>query len=155
MKEKIKQIVMDTIKELGYFCVEVNIMITKNNRKLKVVIYKKGSNISMNDCSDVSLVLRKRLDMEINGFSENYDLIVESPGVNRRLKNLDEISMFDDREMEFNLKNKIENLSKIVGWVKKISGNKLEIMDKNNIIYNVEWDNVSSAKLYFDIKKYI
>ena len=155
MKDRIKEVVKETLKEIGYICVEINVMFGKNNKKLKVVIHKKGRDISMNDCADVSIVLRRKLDMLIPNFSQNYDLIVESPGVNRRLKNLEEVEMFSDKEIEFNLKRDNNKTGKIIGKLKKITKDKLEIMDENNIIYNIKWDNVSSAKIYFDIKKYI
>ncbi len=156
MKDRIKEIVKETITEMGYLCVETDVLITKKNRKLKVVIYKKGYDISMNDCANVSLVLRRKLDIFIPSFSENYDLIIESPGVSRRLKDLREVEIFNDKEIEFNLKQSYDiSTKKIIGKVKMINGNKLEIVDKNNIIYNINWEDVSSAKLYFDIKKYI
>jgi len=156
MKDRIKEIVKETLSEIDFICVEVNILVFKNNKKLKVVIYKKDGNISINDCSEVNNILRRKLDVFIPNFSENYDLIVESPGVNRKIKNLNELEIFIDREIEFFLKNNTPyNTKKTIGKVKKINGKELEIIDENNIKYKLNWDEITSAKLFFDIKKYL
>ncbi|MCX7821216.1 MAG: hypothetical protein N2258_06025 [Brevinematales bacterium] len=155
MKERIKEIVNETISEMGFVCVEVNFVFSKNTKKLMVVIYKNDGSISMNDCADVSNVLRRRLDIDVNGFSDNYDLIVESPGANRKLKNLKEVEIFKNREIEFFVKPSLKvKENKIIGRVNEIINDKLKIESGNNI-YEIYWDDITTARLYFDLKKYI
>ncbi len=157
MKERIKEIVNETVSEMGFVCVEVNISLSKNTKKLMVVIYKNDGSISMNDCADVSNVLRRRLDIDIAGFSDNYDLIVESPGANRKLRNLKEVEIFKDREIEFFVKPflKIKE-NKIIGKVLSVIDEKIKIQSEvENKVYEIDWNDITTARLYFDLKKYI
>ncbi|MEJ5284932.1 MAG: hypothetical protein ACP5Q5_01560 [Brevinematia bacterium] len=157
MKERIKEIVNETVSEMGFVCVEVNISLSKNTKKLMVVIYKNDGSISMNDCADVSNVLRRRLDIDIAGFSDNYDLIVESPGANRKLRNLKEVEIFKDREIEFFVKPVLKiKENKIIGKVLSVMDEKIKIQSEiENKVYEIDWNDITTARLYFDLKKYI
>lgn len=159
MRDLILEITKDTVTTMGFTPVEIRIGSGKGLKKLTVVIYRPGSDISMDDCSKLSNVLIRRLELESEGFSENYDLIVESPGVERKLSNLEELMIFQDRTIRFILKNpKDYNLSDNVLIGKVIENDtkngRLSVeTDKGNVSFL--WKDVSSAKLYFDIKKYL
>ncbi len=156
MKERIKEIVKETLSEIGFICVEANIQLSKNSKKLIVVIYKNDGQVSMDDCSMVSNVLRRRLDIDIKDFSNNYDLIVESPGANRKLKNLNEINIFKDREIEFFLKPHLTiKENRILGRVISIENDNIKIETEDKKVYNILWSDITTARLHFDLKKYI
>ncbi len=155
MKERIIEIVNKTVSEMGFVCVETNIVISKNTKKLIVVIHKSDSSITMNDCKDVSNVLRRRLDIDIAGFSDNYDLIIESPGANRKLKNIKEAEIFRDKEIEFFVKPALKiKENKIIGKIINIANENLKIQAENEV-YEIKWKDITTARLYFDLKKYI
>lgn len=155
MKERIIQLVNQIVNEMGYECVDVELLFSKKNKKLKVVIYRKGRDISMKDCADVNNVLRRKLDLEFD-FSRNYDLIVESPGVNRKLRNLRDLEIFKDREIEFLIKsNEKGGNKKVVGRVEEIKDEEIRIITVDGEVFPIRWADVSTARLFFDIKKYL
>jgi ribosome maturation factor RimP len=157
MKDKILELTEDTITTFGFILVDVKILPSKNGMTLKAVIYRKGEGVSMDDCARVSNVLLRRLDVEVAHFSENYDLIVESPGADRRITSVRELGIFQDREMIFTLKNPSffglkENV--IHGRVTRLSGETIEFSSERGT-YNMEWNDLAGAKLYFNIKNYL
>ncbi len=157
LKEKILSIVQETVETLGYINVENKLMRGNGANILKVVVYKNGDDISMENCSSISNVILRRLDLDIPGFSEHYDLIIESPGVERKLRSLEEINIFKDREIRFVIKNQVQYGLKdnvLIGKVEDIEKDILKIqLGKQKVMVN--WNDISSAKLYFDIKKYL
>jgi ribosome maturation factor RimP len=155
MKDKIIEITREIVSQLGYVCVEATILMSKNNRKLKVVIHRPGFDISTRDCAELSNILRNKLDIEVNNFSRNYDLIVESPGANRKLKNLEEVRMFMDREMEIFVKpeSKIKE-KKLIGKVEKIENDEINLKTEKEL-YKIKWSDISMARIFFDFKKYL
>ena len=157
MKEKILAVVRETIETLGYLPVDMKMSSGGKMKKLLVVIYKQNSSISMDDCSRVSNVILRRLEVEIPSFSESYDLTVESPGVDRKLTSIQEVEIFLDRKMRFVLRKigdyplqSIELVSKPV----RIEGNKI-IVDIEGKMIAIDWNDIASLKLYFDIKEYL
>ena len=159
MRDLILEITKDTVTTMGFTPVEIRIGNGKGLKKLTVVIYRPGSDISMEDCSKLSNVLIRRLELESAGFSENYDLVVESPGVERKLTSLEELLIFQDRLIRFILKNPKDyhlNDNVVVGKVieNDTKKNFLSVeTDDGSVAFS--WKDVSSAKLYFDIKKYL
>ncbi len=156
LKEKIISMAKDTIETLGYISVDINLAVSKSGRTLKAVIYKKNSDISMDDCAKVSNVLLRRLELEIPDFSENYDLLVESPGVDRKLESLEELKIFSDKEIRFVIKKPDKygiKDSVLIGNILRFEDNKV-IIKHNDTEYKLD-NNDFSARLYFDIKKYL
>ena len=157
MKEQILSVARETVDTLGFICVEAVINISKSMRTLKVVIYKKDGDVAMDDCSSVANVIIRRLDVEIPEFSNLYDVIVESPGVDRRLKTLEDFKIFSDKEIRFVLKNPSQFGRKdnvVIGKVTQIEGDRISIhSDDCDIVAGVA--DFSTAKLHFDIKKYL
>lgn len=156
MRDKILEITRETIETLGYLCVEAKIQ-TGKTRSLKIIIYKKGADVSMGDCSEVSSVLLRRLEVDFPEFSEQYDMTVESPGVDRKLLTMEEVILFSDREMRFvfrtpqnyGLKDNV-----LVGKVVETKDNELIIKSEQGQ-YQIPFSDFSTIKLHFDIKKYL
>ena len=155
MKEKILEITREIVSRLGYVCVEATVLMSKHSKKLKVVIHKPGFDISTKDCAELSNVLRNKLDVEISDFSRNYELIVESPGANRKLKNLEEIRIFMDREIEIFVKpeSKIKE-KKLIGKVEKIENDEINLKTEKEL-FKIKWSDISMARIFFDLKKYL
>jgi ribosome maturation factor RimP len=157
MKDKILAVARETIETLGYIPVEVRIMSAKNTRTLKAVIHKREGNVSTDDCSTVSNVLSHRLDLAVPGFSDSYGMTVESPGADRKLASIEESLIFSDRDIRFVLRNfesydLKENV--FVGRALRIENGKITVRAENREIEFLV-DDVASAKLNFDIKKYL
>ncbi len=157
MKDKILALARDTVETLGFIFVEAKILIGKSSKTLRVVIHKTGADVSMQDCSSASNVMQRRIEIEVPGFSENYGLVVESPGADRKLSSLQEVEIFKDREMRFVLKEPAKHGMKdglAVGRVQNITGNTLRVLtDGKELEFN--WEEIAGVKLYFDMKNYL
>lgn len=157
MKDQMIGLVKDTVETLGYTCVEARVIQNKGGRSLKIIIYKHDSDISMEDCTKVSNVVQRRLELESPDFSENYDMLVESPGVERKIETPEELAIFRDREIRFVLRNASNYGLKdnvVVGRTESVNGDTVRIRSGEKTI-DVPWKDISQAKLFFDIKKYL
>lgn len=157
MKEKILNLTDGTVSAFGFILVEARLVPAKTGMTLKVVIHRKNANVSMDDCAKLSNVLLRRLEVEIQHFSENYNLVVESPGADRKISSLREAGIFQDREMLFTLKDPgkfglKENM--LLGRITDISGTCLKITAGSGD-FTLDWDDISGARLYFNIKNYL
>lgn len=156
-KDRIIELTKDTVKTLGYSCVETKITQGKSGKTLKVIIYKTEGDVSMEDCSTVSNVLLRRLELEQADFSESFDLLVESPGVDRKMESIEELKIFQEKEVRFVIRNAAN-----YGLKDNVIIGKSEILENEMIrirsgekTHEIPWKDISQAKLYFDIKKYL
>jgi len=157
MNEDLINLTKNTVEMLGFTPVEIKILKSKNNSILKIVIYNKNNDISIDDCANVSNVLLRRIELDYPNFSNYYSIIVESPGVDRKLKTIEEISIFVGKEIKFNISDiKKYNLKEnvVVGLIEKVENNKI-LIKKNNEILIFDYDDIKNPCLYFDIKKYL
>ncbi len=157
MKDKITVIAEDTVSALGYILVEAKRIPGRAGMVLRVVIHKKNADVSMKDCASVSNVLLRRLEVEIRGFSEKYALVVESPGADRKIGSMRELSLFQDREMLFSLKDpaKLGLLDgRISGKPSEISGSSFKVLYEGRVL-ELDWNDITGVKLYFNIKDYL
>lgn len=156
-KEKIIDLAKDTIETLGYFTVEMRLITVRTRKELKAVIYHPEKDISMDDCTTVSNVLRRRMELEDPSFSESFDLVIESPGVDRKISSLEEVLLFKDKDIRFVLKQPADYGLKdnvLIGMVLEVKDGVMKI-DSFGRDFSIPWSEISSAKLYFDIKKYL
>lgn len=156
-KDRILELTKDTVQTLGYACVESRITQGKSGKTLKVIIYKTEGDVSMEDCSKVSNVLLRRLELEQADFSESFDLLVESPGVDRKMESLGELGIFKDKEVRFVIRNAGNYGLKdnVIIGKGEVTGNETVRIRSGEKTYEIPWKDISQAKLYFDIKKYL
>jgi len=155
MKEKTLDLVRDTVETLGFVLVEAFFQGGRRPSSLTVVIYRPDRGITTGDCERVSQVLAERLRVE-EGFDHEYALVVESPGVDRKLKSLEEVKIFLDKPLrlvvrnfqEFGLKDSV-----VVAKLDGVEGDSL-VFTMSGVTYRIPWDRLSQVKLYFDTEEY-
>lgn len=153
---KIKELVKDTVNTLDYILVECTYKYGRQNNTLKVVIYHHEHDISTKDCEKVSRVLSSRLDVE-NLIPNSYNLIVESPGVDRKLSNSEEFRLFKGKEIRVILRNPNKYKMKdnvIIGVISDYQKESLFLKTENRII-RIEQEDIARANLHFEMKKYL
>ena len=91
VKDRIINTVLETAGELGYMVYEASVLIRGENSRVIVKIdHLRG--ISLQDCEIFSRGLARRLDsMEV---LPNYSLEVSSPGLDRKIRNIEEYRRF-------------------------------------------------------------
>jgi len=90
-KDKIEKIIFDTASSLGFSIYESSIVLRGDNSKISVKIDKIGT-ISFEDCEIFTVDFCKNLDNAM--LVPNYSLEVSSPGLNRRLKGIEDFKRF-------------------------------------------------------------
>ncbi len=149
-------IVRETVETLGYVPVESVWIRGKNRSTLRVVIYKRESDVSTEDCAKVSEVLSGRLDVE-DFIADSYNLIVESPGVERKISRPEEYDIFRDKEIRFVLKD-----ASLIGRKDPVFVGKVIERTEDSLLIStgddekrVPLSGIAKANLYFDMKRYL
>jgi ribosome maturation factor RimP len=99
---------------LGLFIVECKFGQQGRKRSLEVTIFKKESWVSLSDCEQLSRLLDAELDrrMATDGplIEGNFDLQVQSPGIDRQLKTDREYKIFTGQVVQVQSKDKVGEL---------------------------------------------
>ncbi|MGP1594843.1 MAG: ribosome maturation factor RimP [Treponema sp.] len=122
---------------LGYTLVELQVVLHRSSRLIKAVIHSENG-IAVDDCSKVHRVLLSRAEVLFN--SQDIEMEVSSPGLNRMIKNAFEFHAFIGENIKI-----LESSS--ADWVEGT----LVSADSTHI--SVEILGVQRDILYADIKK--
>lgn len=90
-KEKLEDLIQKVAAELGYLIYESSELLKGENSKIYVKIDHLNG-ISHKDCETFSKELADRLDTE--EILTNYTLEISSPGLERKLRNIEEFARF-------------------------------------------------------------
>ena len=70
---------------MGLEIFDISIRGTRKNKTVEIIIDNLSDYVSIGDCERFSRAIEPWLD-ELNVFDSSYDLVVSSPGLNRKLK---------------------------------------------------------------------
>ena len=149
--EKITPLIENTAMRFGYIPIEIEFVKENHRWFLRIFLYSKEKDVTLDDCEKVTRSLSDFLDELI---PVKYNLEVSSPGLERKFKSDKEFVIFKGRRVSIKLKNPLE------GETEKIF--KGEILDFNETEglkffrfddaqeLQITRDNIQSAKLYID-----
>ena len=149
--EKITPLIENTAMRFGYIPIEIEFVKENHRWFLRIFLYSKEKDVTLDDCEKVTRSLSDFLDELI---PVKYNLEVSSPGLERKFKSDKELVIFKGRRVSIKLKNPLE------GETEKIF--KGEILDFNETEglkffrfddaqeLQIPRDNIQSAKLYID-----
>lgn len=149
--EKITPLIENTAMRFGYIPIEIEFVKENHRWFLRIFLYSKEKDVTLDDCEKVTRSLSDFLDELI---PVKYNLEVSSPGLERKFKSDKEFIIFKGRRVSIKLKNPLE------GETEKIF--KGEILDFNETEglkffrfddaqeLQIPRDNIQSAKLYID-----
>ena len=101
LKKEIYPLAEEVAEELGYEIVDIEFQKGSKHDLLSIFIYKK-EDIDLNDCTDMSRNLEKKLDnLEI--LENPYYLEISSPGLDRPLKTKDDYRRNVGKEVDLKL----------------------------------------------------
>lgn len=148
---KITPLIENTAMRFGYIPIEIEFVKENHRWFLRIFLYSKEKDVTLDDCEKVTRSLSDFLDELI---PVKYNLEVSSPGLERKFKSDKEFVIFKGRRVSIKLKNPLE------GETEKIF--KGEILDFNETEglkffrfddaqeLQIPRDNIQSAKLYID-----
>jgi len=140
------------IEELEYVLVEVNILGSKNPTLQIMIERKDRNNISLKDCEKVSRTLSTLIDVE-DVISDQYTLEISSPGVERKLNNLQDYERFTGKDALVQLRVPINDIKRIRCNIRSVTkDNRIEFLCLDGInsddhIINISLQDIETAKL--------
>ena len=145
LMEKLVPLIENTAMRFNVIPVEIDFSRENHRWFLRIFIYSKDRNITLDDCENMSRSLSDFLD-ELIPFK--FNLEISSPGLERKLKTDKEFLIFEGKDILIKLKNGIDEtyekqfVCKIVdfdetnGLKAFLYGSKKEVLiSKENIIY--------------------
>lgn len=117
---------------------------------LTVVLDKKSSPVSVDDCTAVSRDLEKRLD-ELDLIETSYLLEVTSPGLDRPLRNLEDCERFKGRKALMTLNEPLEGQVSLEGHLGEVIEGKVEMRIGKERTLWVPFTAVKAARLVVEI----
>ena len=140
------------IEDLEYVLVEVNILGSKNPTLQIMIERKDRNNISLKDCEKVSRTLSTLIDVE-DVISDQYTLEISSPGVERKLNNLQDYERFTGKDALVQLRVPINDIKRIRCNIQSVTkDNRIEFLCLDDIksddhIINISLQDIETAKL--------
>ena len=149
--EKVTPLIENTAMRFGFIPVEIEFVKENHRWFLRIYLYSKERDITLDDCENVTRSLSDFLDELI---PVKYYLEVSSPGLERKFKSEKEFIIFKGRRISVKLKQPLE------GEEEKIFKGEILDFDTNEGLRLFRFDdgqellipkeNIQSAKLYMD-----
>lgn len=131
--DNIEKIVEDKIKKDGFELEYIEFVKEGNNNILRVVVDKKNSSVSIDDCEKISREIEDEIDKNIKS---EYILEVSSAGLERQLKNIKLYQKYIGNNIYIKLYKKQNDKKEITGILKDVDN------VNNNIIVNEDDEDV-------------
>ena len=149
--EKVTPLIENTAMRFGFIPVEIEFVKENHRWFLRIYLYSKERDITLDDCENITRSLSDFLDELI---PVKYYLEVSSPGLERKFKSEKEFIIFKGRRVSVKLKQPLE------GEEEKIFKGEILDFDTNEGLRLFRFDdgqellipkeNIQSAKLYMD-----
>lgn len=149
--EKVTPLIENTAMRYGFIPVEIEFVKENHRWFLRIYLYSKEKDVTLDDCERVTRSLSDFLDELI---PVKYYLEVSSPGLERKFKSDKEFLIFKGRRISVKLKQPLE------GEDEKIFKGEILDYDTNEGLKLFRFDdgqelliprnNIQSAKLYMD-----
>ena len=149
--EKITPLIENTAMRFGLVPVEIEFVKENHRWFLRIFLYSRERDITLDDCENVTRSIEDFLDELI---PVKYNLEVSSPGLERKFKSEKEFIIFQGRRISLKLKEPLQ------GETEKIFKGEILDYDVNEGLKFFRFDdgqellipknNIQSAKLYID-----
>ncbi|TYB95715.1 MAG: ribosome maturation factor RimP [Kosmotoga sp.] len=149
--EKIKVIVQEVAKELGYEIFELTYKRVRGKYELRISIDKRKDNVSLADCEKFSKTIGARLDTE-DIIPDSYNLVVESPGAERELRSKKDFERFIGKNVKLLLKNPVEKRMVLIGKLKTLEEETVVIKERDTgNDFETKLNNIKKANLRLEL----
>ena len=149
--EKITPLIENTSMRYGYIPIEIEFVKENHRWFLRIYLYSKEKDVTLDDCENVTRSLNDFLDELI---PVKYYLEVSSPGLERKFKSDKEFLIFKGRRISLKLREPLEGETEkifkgeILDWDDKEGLKFLRFDDGEE--FQIPKENIQSAKLYID-----
>ena len=141
--EKLFKALEEVVSTKGMRVVNINISNSSSSPSIKIII-DAARGIGVDDCSFTSRLADDLI--KINGYFDDYDIEVSSPGINRQLFSVTDFMLYKGFIVKIKLKSGISNQKNFVGKIKDVDEENIKIeLDDSEILINFK--NVKKANI--------
>jgi ribosome maturation factor RimP len=149
MSEKIEEMIRPVVNGLGCQLWGIEILSQGKYSVLKIYIdAEKG--IEVDDCARISRQVSALLDVE-EPFKGNYTLEVSSPGLDRRLFELDQYDAYKGAQVKLSLRRPYEGRRRFTGILCGIEGEDVVLRSDSNEEILFPFEQIDRANIIPDI----
>lgn len=150
LETKIKEAIEPIITNLNYKIYDVIYEKEGKDNYLRIFIdTDKKEEISLNDCEIVNNGITDFLD-EKNFIKSQYFLEISSPGIERRIRDDEQLEQNLNSKVEVHLYKAIEKEKTIIGILEKFDDNTVTIKKSDEKEIIIEKNNITNMKTVFD-----
>ena len=143
IEEKLFKALEEVVSTKGMRVVNINISNSSSSPSIKIII-DAARGIGVDDCSFTSRLADDLI--KINGYFDDYDIEVSSPGINRQLFSVTDFMLYKGFIVKIKLKSGISNQKNFVGKIKDVDEENIKIeLDDSEILINFK--NVKKANI--------
>ena len=143
-EESLFQALNEIVEKKDMRVININISGLAKSPSIQIII-DSIQGVNLDDCSFVSKLTDDII--KVNGYySDDYNLEVSSPGVNRQLFSLDDFRLYENSMVKIKLKKPINNRKNILGIIKVIKSENI-IVDMGEEEIEIEFKNIKKANI--------
>ena len=143
--ERIYSFAGEMLSSMGLDLVEVQFRREQHGWVLRVFIDAEDG-VTLDHCSQVSRELGDFLDVE-DVIDHPYNLEVSSPGLERKLRNEDDVRRFCGRKAKIKVHQPLDGQKTFVGILLEVSENSVVLDVEGSGRVNLDFDMISTARL--------
>ena len=144
IEESLFQALNEIVEKKDMRVVNISISGLAKSPSIQIII-DSIQGVSLDDCSFVSKLTDDII--KVNGYySDDYNLEVSSPGINRQLFSLDDFRLYKNSMVKIKLKKPINNRKNILGIIKVIKNENI-ILDADQEEIKIDFKNIKKANI--------
>lgn len=150
--EKVKELIENTVTELGYRIWDVEFLKIGTEKHLEITI-DNDTGINIEDCEKVHRAIEVIID-EADPIDEMYYLDVSSPGLERNIRTAQHFAACVGQKISVKLFAAFEGMKNIVGVLKRYDEEKdaaVILKEETGAEYEIGRKLISKANIYFEI----
>ena len=140
----LEALVEKNVSKMGYELVDFEII---NRGELLRIFIDKPSSITIDDCVAVTNQLKHIFTVEEEIIFDRLE--VSSPGINRAVKKLQDFERFKGEKIKIKTRSPIKEIKNFTGILKGTKKD-LILIEFNNILLEIRFDNIEKARLDLD-----
>ena len=140
----LEALIEKNVSKMGYELVDFEII--NRGELLRIFIDKPGS-ITIDDCVAVTNQLKHIFTVEEEIIFDRLE--VSSPGINRAVKKLQDFERFKGEKIKIKTRSPIKEIKNFTGILKGTKKD-LILIEFNNILLEIRFDNIEKARLDLD-----
>ena len=144
IKESLFQTLNEIVEKEGIRVINISINGVSNSPNIQIII-DSNDGINLENCSFVSKITSDLIKIN-NYFTDDYNLEVSSPGVNRQLFSIDDFNLYLGSLVKIKLKKQLKNQKNFLGKIKSLK-NDIIIISTDKEDMEIDFKNIKKANI--------